>query len=69
MHMNAITRGFKAFKYQIIVATDEEFSHIFDSCLNLYHKNPILKNSKNTYAAICRPIALRRKGSLCFKSN
>ena len=61
MHMNDITRGFKAFKYQIIVATDEEFSHIFDSCLNLYHKNPILKNSKKALHYIARHAALKPK--------
>ena len=61
MHMNDITRGFKAFKYQIIVATDEEFSHIFDSCLNLYHKNPILKNSKKALHYIARLVSLNTK--------
>ena len=48
---------------------DEEYRHIFDSSLNLYHKNENLKKSKKAYAAICRPIALKRNASLCFKFN
>ena len=32
---------------------------MFDSSLNLLHKNQILKNSKKAYAVICRPVALK----------
>ena len=46
-----------------------EFRHIFDSSLNLYNKSENLKKSKKAYAAICRPIALKRNASLCFKFN
>ena len=59
MHMNAIGRDFKSFQTQILAEIDKEFSHIFDSGLNLLHKNPILKNSKKTLHHIARPIALQ----------
>ena len=67
MHMNAIRRGFKAFQYQIIAATDKEFSHIFDSCLNWYHKNQILKNSKKALHYMARLVTLKTKWPYGYK--
>ena len=43
MHMNAIGRDFKSFQTQILAEIDKEFSHIFDSGLNLHHKNSMVK--------------------------
>ena len=69
MHMNAIRSVFEALQSQKKTEKDYEIIQVFDLCLNLYHKNPILKNSKNVYAAICRPIALKSSPSLGSKFN
>ena len=65
--MIVIRSVFEATYSQKMAETD--FSHIFYSSLNLLHKNQILKNPKKAYAAICRPIALKRNASSCFKFN
>ena len=67
--MIGIRSVFEVFKSHKMNEKDYEFRPIFDLNLNLHHKNSILKNSKKAYAAICRPIALKKKPPLCLKFN
>jgi hypothetical protein len=57
--MNAIISVFETLQNQILAEKGYKFSHTFDLSLTLYHKNLILKNSKNVDAATCRPVALK----------
>ena len=52
--MNAIKSVFEALYSQKIAKKDHEFCHVFELCLNLHHKNPILKNSKKALHYMAR---------------
>ena len=59
--MNAIKSVFEALYSQKIAKKDHEFCHIFDLCLNLHHKNPILKNSKKALHYMARLVTWKTK--------
>ena len=65
--MNAIKSVFEALYRQKIAKKDHEFCHVFELCLNLHHKNPILKNSKKALHYIARLVTLKSKWPYGYK--